>query len=135
MYGKAQMGTQRILLVEDDPISLKLMRDVLRASGYETEEVTNGPDALVRASQSALDLIVMDIGLPGLDGVETARWLRNAPATLSIPIVAVTAYAMPGDEERIRSAGCDAYLTKPLRFAEFMTLVHTLLAAPVGNGG
>jgi two-component system, cell cycle response regulator DivK len=129
------MGTKRILLVEDDPISLKLMRGVLQANGYETEEVTNGPDALARASQSALDLIVMDIGLPGLDGVETARWLRNAPATLAIPIVAVTAYAMPGDEERIRSAGCDAYLTKPLRFAEFMTLVHTLLAAPAGNDG
>ena len=129
------MGTKRILLVEDDPISLKLMRDVLQASGYETEEATNGVDALARASQSAVDLIVMDIGLPRLDGVETTRRLRNAPATLTIPIVAVTAYAMPGDEERIRSAGCDAYLTKPLRFAEFMAVVHGLLAEPAGSGG
>ena len=129
------MGTKRILLVEDDPISLKLMRDVLQASGYETEEVTNGADALTRVCQSAVDLIVMDIGLPGLDGVEATRRLRNTPATLAIPIVAVTAYAMPGDEERIRSAGCNAYLTKPLRFAEFMTVVHGFLAERAADSG
>ena len=129
------MGTKRILLVEDDPISLKLMRDVLQASGYTTEEVTNGVDALTQASESVVDLIVMDIGLPGRDGVETTRCLRLTPRTRAIPIVAVTAYAMPGDEERIRRAGCDAYLTKPLRFAEFMAVVHGLLVKPAGARG
>ena len=122
------MGAKRILLVEDDPLSLKLMREVLRASGYETEDSLDGEDALARASQLAVDLIVMDIGLPGLNGVQVARWLRSDPATRAIPIIAVTAYAMPGDEARIRGAGCDAYLTKPLRLAELVIVVRDLLA-------
>ncbi len=122
------MGAKRILLVEDDPLSLKLMREVLRASGYETEESRDGEDALARASQLAVDLIVMDIGLPGLNGVQVTQWLRSDPATRAIPVIAVTAYAMPGDEARIRGAGCDAYLTKPLRLAELILVVRDLLA-------
>lgn len=123
-----------ILLIEDDPISLKLMRDILRASGYETEEVTTGTDALAGVARSPFDLIIMDVGLPDLDGVWVARSIRDAPTTRAIPILAVTAYAMPGDEERIRGAGCDAYLTKPLRFADFLEIVRGLLVPPRGRG-
>ena len=119
---------KRVLLVEDDALSLKLMKDVLQAGGFDTNEVMNGAEALALASELAPDLIVMDIGLPGLDGVSATRSLKESPETKKIPVLAVTAYAMPGDEERMRSAGCDAYLTKPLRFAEFVSLVQGLLA-------
>ncbi len=120
------MDRKRILLVEDDAISLKLMRDVLAAHGYDTEEATNGLDALARADER-IDLIVMDIGLPDLDGIEVTRRLKAAPATRGIPVVAVTAYAMPGDEKRVREAGCDVHLTKPLRFEHFVSVVRAFL--------
>jgi two-component system, cell cycle response regulator DivK len=118
----------RILLVEDDAVSLKLMRDALDAAGYETHEVTSGADALPEARRLLPDLIVMDLGLPGISGVEATAQLKDAPETMQIPVLAVTAYAMPGDEQRMRTAGCDAYLTKPLSFAHFMTVVRDLLA-------
>jgi two-component system cell cycle response regulator DivK len=124
---------KRILLAEDDAVSLKLMRDALAASGYETEERTNGLDVLTRLAErgpdptTGVDLIVMDIGLPGLDGTEVTRRLKGAPATRDIPVVAVTAYAMPGDEQRVRAAGCDVYLTKPFSFVTFISVVRTLL--------
>jgi two-component system cell cycle response regulator DivK len=118
----------RVLLVEDDALSLKLMKDVLEANGYQVDQSTNGVDGLAMARQRAPDLIVMDIGLPAMDGVEVTRWLKADPAVRSVPVLAVTAYAMPGDEERMRSAGCDAFLTKPLRFGEFVSVVGRLLA-------
>jgi two-component system cell cycle response regulator DivK len=119
----------RILLVEDDALSLKLMRDVLVANGYETDEATTGDAALEKVSRFHPDLIVMDIGLPGMDGVEATRQLKSGRSTSQLPVVAVTAYAMPGDEERMRGAGCDAYLTKPLQFSEFLRVVGDLLPA------
>lgn len=121
---------KRILLVEDDPLSLKLMRDVLRANGYETDEVSNGLEVMDRATAFSADLVVMDIGLPGMDGCEATRQIKAAPATRDIPVVVVTAYAMQGDEERMRAAGCDAYLAKPLRFSELVDVVNELLTAP-----
>ena len=124
------MRQKRILLVEDDPLSLKLMRDVLRAHGYETEEVSNGLEVMDRAIASSADLVVMDIGLPGLDGREATRQMKAAPATRGIPVVVVTAFAMQGDEERMREAGCDAYLAKPLRFSELVEVVNGLLGVP-----
>jgi two-component system, cell cycle response regulator DivK len=124
------MLQKRILLVEDDPLSLKLMRDVLRAHGYETDEVSNGLEVMDRAIACSADLVVMDIGLPGLDGREATRQMKAAPATRDIPVVVVTAFAMQGDEERMREAGCDAYLAKPLRFSELVDVVNGLLAVP-----
>jgi two-component system, cell cycle response regulator DivK len=121
------MTAGRILLVEDDPLSLKLMRDVLQASGYETGEESNGLDALDRVASFIPQLIVIDIGLPGLDGVETTRRLKSSPETAAIPVVAVTAYARPVDEQRMRDAGCDAHLVKPLRFAQFVDVVRSLM--------
>ncbi len=122
-----KMARMKILVVEDDPRSLKLVRDVLQANGYETEEVTNGEDAVVRAVQMKPDLIIMDIRMPGIDGLEATRRLKGDADTEMIPIIAVTAHAMPGDEEKILGAGCQAYLPKPLRFAEFVSTVMSLL--------
>lgn len=124
------MTQKRILLVEDDPLSLKLMRDVLRAHGYDTEEVSNGLEVMERAITCSPDLVVMDIGLPGIDGCEATRQVKAAPETSGIPVVVVTAFAMQGDEERMRAAGCDAYLAKPLRFSELVDVVNGLLAVP-----
>lgn len=122
-----------ILITEDDPLSLKLMRDVLNASGYRTVEAMTGPDAIEQAAKSHPDAVIMDIGLPGLDGVEATRQIK---AAWSVPVIAVTAYAMPGDEERMRQAGSDAYLTKPLRFGEFLALLQRLvpIEAPAQPG-
>ena len=122
------MAGKRILIAEDDPSSLKLLRDVLQANGYQTEEVTSGEEAVFKAAELGPDLIVMDIRLPGIDGLEATRRLKSDPGTASIPIVAVTAHAMPEDEARILEAGCQAYLPKPLHFAEFMSVVKSLLS-------
>ena len=117
-----------ILLVEDDALSLKLMRDVLQAHGYAVAEAARGMDGLALARQEAPDLIVMDIGLPGMDGAEATRTLKADASLGSIPVLAVSAYAMPGDEERMRAAGCDGFMTKPLRFTDFVSEVGRLLA-------
>ncbi len=121
------MTGKKILCVEDDPVSLKLMRDALQVHGYETAEATNGEQAVVRARELKPDLIVMDIRLPGIDGLEATRRLKSDPSTAGIPIVAVTAHAMPDDEAKVLGAGCEAYLAKPLHFAEFVSTVKSLL--------
>lgn len=120
--------SKKILIVEDDPVSLKLVRDVLQANEYETEEATNGEEAVAKAIELRPALIVMDIRLPGIDGLEATRRLKSDPSTAAIPIVAVTAHAMPEDEARILAAGCQAYLSKPLRFKEFVAVVKDLLS-------
>ena len=118
----------RVLIVEDDRISRKMVRDALRAAGYETEEVDSGELALQKVTESTPDLIVMDVRLPGIDGLETTRLLKADPGTASIPVVAVTAHAMPEDESQIRAAGCDAYMPKPIRFSALLAVVRDLLA-------
>ena len=118
----------RVLIVEDDRVSQKMARDALRAAGYETDEVDSGELALQKVAEGTPDLIVMDVRLPGIDGLETTRRLKADPMTAAIPIVAVTAHAMPEDESMIREAGCDAYMPKPLRFSALLRLVRDLLA-------
>jgi two-component system cell cycle response regulator DivK len=122
-------GRRLILLIEDDALSLKLMKDVLEAHGYQVAQAANGPDGLAVARELIPDLIVMDVGLPGMDGVEVTRTLKADASACGIPVLAVSAYAMPGDEARMREAGCEAFMTKPLRFAEFVSEVDRLLAA------
>jgi two-component system, cell cycle response regulator DivK len=121
------MTGKKILIVDDDPMSRKLARDVLQANGYDTEEVITGEEAVAKTAQIKPNLIVMDIRLPGVDGLEATRHLKSDNATAGIPVITVTAQAMPGDEEKILEAGCQAYLAKPLRFKEFVSLVKTLL--------
>jgi two-component system cell cycle response regulator DivK len=116
-----------VLVVEDNELNLKLFCDLLVAHGYRAEAVPDGREALARARAVHPDLIVMDIQLPHVSGVELIEEIR-ADATLgAIPIMAVTAYAAKGDEERIRQAGVDAYISKPVTVARFLEAVRALI--------
>ena len=103
-----------ILIVEDEPRNLKLMRRLLQASGYTTIEATDGKQGVELARIRMPDLILMDIQLPVIDGLEATKTLKADTDTKDIPIVALTGHAMPGDEQRIREAGCDEYIGKPI---------------------
>ena len=105
--------TQRILVVEDHEDNRQILRDLLGAAGYEMIEAHDGEAALRTASASKPDLILMDIQLPLVDGYEATRRIKADPALKAIPIIAVTSYALSGDEEKARAAGCDAYVAKP----------------------
>jgi len=104
----------RILVVDDNPTNLKLAGDVLEWSGYEVARAVDAEQALTIIEQTPLDLILMDIGLPGMDGIELTRKLKAHEATKGIRIVALTAFAMKGDEQKVLEAGCDGYIAKPI---------------------
>jgi two-component system cell cycle response regulator DivK len=116
-----------VLIVEDNELNMKLFHDLLEAHGYGTVGTRNGIEALDLARKHHPDLILMDIQLPGMDGLEATRLLKADPATRRIKIVALTAFAMTGDEERVRAAGCDGYITKPIEYKEFLARVAGLL--------
>lgn len=116
-----------ILIVEDEPKSLKLIRDLLQVSGYTTIEATDGKQGVELAKEKRPDLILMDIQMPVMDGLEATRILKANSATREIPIVALTSYAMAGDEERALRAGCNGYLTKPIDIEGFLEKVEELL--------
>jgi two-component system cell cycle response regulator DivK len=124
-------GDHLILVVEDNEKNLKLFRDVLRANGFRTVEATSGGQALELAARHDPDLVLMDIQLPDLDGVEALRRLRGDARTASIPVVAVTALAMRGDRKRFLDAGFDGYLSKPVDISELVGAVeqHSRAAA------
>ena len=121
--------TQKILVVEDNELNLKLFCDLLRAHGYEAEPVRDGREAVERARAFAPDLIVMDIQMPYVSGLELIEQIKAEAALKSIPIMAVTAYAAKGDEERIRDAGAEGYVSKPISVMRFVEAVAALLAA------
>ena len=104
----------RILVVEDNPINIQVVESFVERAGYEVLIAEDGATALAMVQSAAPDLILMDLQLPGIDGFEVTRRLKADPATRTIPIIAVTAYAMVGDEARARAAGCDDYITKPI---------------------
>ena len=106
---------KRILLVEDNAANRKLLGDHLRRAGHVVQEVDTADKGIALALVEPFDLVVMDIQLPGTDGLAATRILRASPVTSGIPVLAVTAHAMRGDEKRILAAGCDAYVEKPLR--------------------
>jgi CheY-like chemotaxis protein len=108
------MTAQLVLIVEDNPRNLKLVRDVLAHAGYRTLEAATGEDGLALAQAEHPDLVLMDVQLPGIDGLEALARLRAEPATAGIPVMAVTAFAMEEDRRRFRSAGFDGYLEKPI---------------------
>jgi two-component system cell cycle response regulator DivK len=118
---------EKILIVEDNPQSMKVATMTLRPHGYILLQATDGEEALELAVRDRPDLIIMDLQLPKLDGLEATRRLRLMPSLGSIPIVAVTAYAMKGDEEKVFKAGCDAYLPKPVNTRELARVVAELL--------
>ena len=105
--------SKRILVVEDQEDNRRILRDLLTNAGYEIIEAENGEEALAVAARERPDLILMDIQLPLLDGYEVTRRIKTDPALRAIPIIAVTSYALSGDEGKARAAGCDAYLAKP----------------------
>jgi two-component system, cell cycle response regulator DivK len=117
---------KRVLVVEDNELNLKLFCDLLRAHDYEAEPVRDAREALERAQLFAPDLIVMDIQMPHITGLELIEAIRRDVVLRRIPIMAVTAYAAKGDEERIRAAGADAYVSKPISLMKFVETVATL---------
>ncbi|HTQ34295.1 MAG TPA: response regulator [Stellaceae bacterium] len=114
---------KRILVVEDNDLNMKLLNDVLEAHGYEVMSTGRGAVAVDWARQFLPDLILMDLQLPDLSGLEATRQLKADPATSGIPVIAVTAFAMAGDEKRALAHGCDAYVAKPIVLREFLNLI------------
>ncbi|WP_420391729.1 response regulator [Acuticoccus sp.] len=121
----------RVLIVEDNELNMKLFHDLLEASGLEILQTRNGSDALRVAKEERPDLIVMDIQLPEMSGLEVTERIKSDPDLAPIPVIAVTAFAMKGDEERIRAAGCEAYLSKPISIDRFISTVKAFLPKPV----
>jgi len=115
---------ERVLVVEDNEKNMKLFRDVLQAKGYRTLEATTGSRAVELAAEHSPDLVLMDIQLPDIDGVEALGRLRADARTASLPVLALTAQAMQGDRERFLAAGFDGYLSKPLNIAELVATVR-----------
>jgi two-component system cell cycle response regulator DivK len=116
-----------VLIVEDNELNMKLFHDLLDAHGYRTLQTRNGMDALKLAREHRPDLILMDIQLPEVSGLEVTRWLKDDDDLRDIPVIAVTAFAMKGDEERIRQGGCEAYISKPISIASFLAAVRRYL--------
>jgi two-component system cell cycle response regulator DivK len=113
-----------VLIVEDNELNMKLFQDLLEAHGYHTVGTRNGIETLDLARKHQPDLILMDIQLPEVSGLEVTKWLKEDEDLRDIPVVAVTAFAMKGDEERIRSGGCEAYVSKPISVAVFLETVR-----------
>lgn len=119
--------THTILIVEDNELNMKLFNDLLEARGHNILQSRNGAEAFDIAQKSKPDLIIMDIQLPEISGLDVIRWLKDDPALKEIPVIAVTAFAMKGDEDRIREGGCEAYLSKPISVSQFQDTVDAHL--------
>ena len=122
------MSEARILVVEDNDLNRKLVRDVLQHAGFEVVEAPTGERGVDLARESPPDLVLMDLQLPGIDGTEAFRQLRQSPSTAAVPIVALTAFAMREDQERVERLGFDGYLTKPLNVRALPKQVRGYLA-------
>lgn len=121
----------RVLIVEDNAANMKLARLVLERAGYTVLSANAAEEGVELAQRHQPDLVLMDVQLPGMDGLAATVQLKNDPATAHIPVVALTAFAMKGDEERIRAAGCDGYLSKPYRYPELLAVVEQRRGAGV----
>jgi len=119
---------KKVLIVEDNDLNMKLFNDLLVAHGYDTLQTKDGNEALALARQHRPDLILMDIQLPEVSGLQVTRWIKEDDDLRTIPVVAVTAFAMKGDEEKIRDGGCEAYIAKPISVASFMRTVERFLS-------
>ena len=119
--------SKRILVVEDHEDNRQILRDLLASAGYEMIEAGNGEDGVAAAAAQRPDLILMDIQLPILDGYEATRQIKANPALNAIPIIVVTSYALSGDEEKARTAGCDAYVAKPYSPRQLLARIRDFL--------
>ena len=119
--------TKTVMIVEDNELNMKLFNDLLEAKGYNTIQTRNGMEALELARAHRPDLILMDIQLPEVSGLEVTKWLKEENELHAISVIAVTAFAMKGDEERIRQGGCEAYISKPISVNTFLETIETYL--------
>lgn len=119
--------TKKVLVVEDNELNMKLFRDLLEAHGYETVPTRNGNEVLDLARNEKPDLILMDIQLPEVSGLDVTRWLKADEELKSIPVIAVTAFAMKGDEQKIREGGCEDYISKPISVTGFIETIQKYL--------
>ena len=126
----AKQGAKTVLIVEDNELNMKLFRDLLEAHGYRTLQTRNGMEALTLARTHRPQLILMDIQLPEVSGLEVTKWIKEDDDLRDIPVIAVTAYAMKGDEERIRQGGCEAYISKPISVPGFVAIVKQFIGTP-----
>jgi two-component system cell cycle response regulator DivK len=126
--GPGRQCSKKVLIVEDNDLNMKLFNDLLEAHGYHTLQTRDGVEALKIAREQRPDLILMDIQLPEISGLEVTKWLKEDDDLRGIPVIAVTAFAMKGDEEKIRSGGCEAYIAKPISVASFLRTVERFLA-------
>jgi len=122
-----QQVVKKVLIVEDNDLNMKLFNDLLEAHGYLTLQTNDGVEALRMARLHRPDLILMDIQLPEVSGLEVTKWLKEDADLRSIPVIAVTAFAMKGDEEKIRNGGCEAYIAKPISVVSFMRTIERFL--------
>ncbi len=127
---EVRLADKTVLIVEDNELNMKLFHDLLVAHGYATIQTRNGLEALALARRHRPALILMDIQLPEISGLEVTKWIKEDDELRDIPIVAVTAFAMKGDEERIRSGGCEAYISKPISVAAFLKTVQHFIGDP-----
>lgn len=125
------MAGKSILIVDDNPANMKLVRVLLSSEGYDVHTAVDANEALAELTSSKPDLILMDIQLPGMDGLELTRRLKSDPATRDIKIVGLTAYAMRGDQERILAAGCDGYIPKPIDTRTLPTSIQAYLTRQI----
>lgn len=128
-----QPAAKVVLIVEDNELNMRLLHDVLEAHGYAILSTDHGSVAVEMARQHRPDLILMDIQLPDISGLEATRQLKADAATRSIPIVAVTAFAMAGDERRTLASGCDAYISKPIMLQDFLATVEKFAGGPIAS--
>lgn len=119
--------TKKILIVEDNDLNMKLFNDLLQAHGYETVQTVDGRDALKLVREHSPDLILMDIQLPEISGLEVTKMIKADDDLKDIPVIAVTAFAMKGDEEKIREGGCEGYIAKPISVPHFLETVQKFL--------
>jgi two-component system cell cycle response regulator DivK len=122
------MSQKKILIVEDNELNMKLFHDLLEVHGYTTLQTKDGREALELAREHRPDLILMDIQLPEVSGLEVTKWIKADDELKTIPVIAVTAFAMKGDEEKIRSGGCEAYIAKPISVNSFLDTIQKVLA-------
>lgn len=115
--------TKTVMIVEDNELNMKLFNDLIESRGYATIQTRNGFDALDLARENRPDLILMDIQLPEVSGLEVTKWLKEDESLASIPVIAVTAFAMKGDEERILQGGCEGYISKPISVPHFLETI------------
>jgi two-component system cell cycle response regulator DivK len=130
---RKRAGEKTILIVEDNDLNMKLFHDLIQAHGYQILQTSSGIEALNLARRHKPDLILMDIHLPEVSGLEATKWIKEDDSIKAIPVIAVTALAMKGDEDKIREGGCDGYIPKPISVEEFFKTVERFLQQPLAS--